>query len=276
MTTPAERSPLPPPDAAVRAAWNAVSPLYQADHAIGTHDVHYGPWAPLEQELNLLGEVAGKRVLEIGCGGGQCCIALAGRGAVVDGLDISDRQLQYAEQLARQKGVKVRLFQGSAESLAAFADGVYDLVLSVNTFAYVAAIGECLAECSRVLHGGGRLVFSVDHPLRDCFLEADEVFPCGQREYDALSITPARSYFDDAPIAWRWSGAGARMETYHHTLGEWIDLLSAAGFQLLRMVEPPPPQSMLDAAWPEDDALAPLRLVPQTVIFVAEKRLAGA
>jgi hypothetical protein len=66
------------------------------------------------------------------------------------------------------------------------------------------------------------------------------------------------------------------METYHRTVGQWIDLLATAGLQLLRLVEPPPLQAMLDAAWPEDDALAPLRLVPQAIIFVAEKRAAGA
>jgi SAM-dependent methyltransferase len=260
----------------VRAAWNEVSDRYQADQQIGTLDVHYGPWAPLEQDLKLLGDVAHKRVLEIGCGGGQCCIALARCGALVDGLDISDRQLQFARRLAEREGAEVRFVQGSAESLADFATGMYDLVLSVNTFAYVEAIAQCLAECSRVLRPGGRIVFSIDHPLRLCFMEADEAVAGGQRLYDALSITPARSYFDGTPLRWRWSGLGTRMETHHRTVGQWVDLLSAANLQLLRLVEPPPPQSMLDAVWPEDDALAPLRLIPQTIIFVAEKLSRGA
>jgi SAM-dependent methyltransferase len=260
----------------VREAWNAVSHLYQALHEIGTHDVHYGPWAPPEQELNLLGEVEGNRVLEIGCGGGQGCIALARRGAIVDGLDISDRQLQFAQQLAAQEGATIRFVRGSAESLTAFAAGVYDIVLSINTFAYVADMAACLAECSRVLRPGGRIVFSLDHPLRDCFLEADEVLAGGGTEYDTLSITPSRSYFDGTPLRWRWSGSGTRMQTHHRTIGQWIDLLAAADLRLLRLVEPPPPQALLDAAWPEDDALAPLRLIPQAIIFVAEKRAAGA
>ncbi len=278
MTGDPKQTPIPPQATAgdARAAWNAVSTLYQELQQIGNHDVHYGPWAPPEQELNLLGDVQGQRVLEIGCGGGQCCLALAQRGAHVDGLDISDQQLQFARQLAEQAGAAVRYFQGSAESLAAFEAGIYDIVLSVNTFAYVRGMAQCLAECSRVLRPRGRIVFSLDHPLRDCFLDFDEGIAGGQSLYDTLSITPSRSYFDGTPLRWQWSGTGTLMETYHRTVGQWIDLLATAGLQLLRLVEPPPLQAMLDAAWPEDDALAPLRLVPQAIIFVAEKRAAGA
>ena len=53
-----------------RRSWNTVSASYQAERRISTDDVHYGPLAPGERELRLLGDVAGRCVIEIGCGGG--------------------------------------------------------------------------------------------------------------------------------------------------------------------------------------------------------------
>ncbi len=99
-------SPAPPGDAMtlqidMRAAWNRTSAGYQRLHQIPTDAAHYGPWAPDESELRLLGDVRGKRILEIGCGGGQCSIAFARQGAIAVGIDLSDEQLAFASQLAQ-------------------------------------------------------------------------------------------------------------------------------------------------------------------------------
>jgi hypothetical protein len=123
---------------------------------------------------------------------------------------------------------------------------------------------RCLIECNRVLAPAGRLIFSLDHPARHCFFDAEE---------DELSIVPTRSYFDDRPIHWRWPGrADIMLESFHHTIAQWVELLSTAGFGLVRLLEPVPPPEVLEAIFPVDGALAPLRLLPQSIIFVAEKR----
>ena len=84
----------------MRNAWNDNSETYQSLHEISTESAHYGPWAPLENELRLLGDVCGLRILELGCGGGQCCIAFAKQGATVAGVDLSDDQIEFARKLA--------------------------------------------------------------------------------------------------------------------------------------------------------------------------------
>lgn len=246
----------------MRMAWNQLSADYQAQHDIPTDSAHYGWWSPPENELNLLGDVAGLHVLEVGCGGGQCTIAFARQGAVAAGLDLSDEQLAFGRRLAAEEGVTAHFVQGSADDLAAFADGAWDLVFSAFAFQYVADMPRCLAECSRVLRPGGRLIFSLDHPFRDCFAD---------NENDEMSIVPVRSYFANAPMRWQWGNTGIRMESYHWSIAQWIDMLTSAGFYLRRLLEPSPPVDMLDAVWPTDDALASLRLVPQTIIFAAEK-----
>ena len=63
-------------------AWDQISALYQARQQRSPHEIHYGPWAPTEQKLQLLGDVRGQRVLELGCGGGQCTLAFAKTGRV--------------------------------------------------------------------------------------------------------------------------------------------------------------------------------------------------
>lgn len=246
----------------MRAAWNRLSAAYQGRHDLPTDSAHYGPWAPPENELRILGDVQGLHILELGCGGGQCTIAFAKQGAHAAGIDLSDAQLDYARRLAKAEQVEVDFFQGTAEDLSAFATAAWDVVFSTYAFHYVENIGRCLGECARVLRPGGRLVFSLDHPFRDCFLDEEE---------DEVTIYPARSYFDDRPVQWVFDTTGVRLQSYHHTIAQWLELLSNAGFRLARLLEPCPPKEVLDAIWPEDDPLSPLRHVPLTIIFVAEK-----
>lgn len=246
----------------MRAAWNQASPAYQRRHAIPTDSAHYGPWAPLENELRLLGDVQGRRILEVGCGGGQCSIAFAKQGAVAAGLDLSEVQLEHARALAAAEGVAVEFVQGAAEDLHHFADGAWDIVFSAYAFQYVADMPRCLHECARVLRPEGRLVFSLDHPFRDCF------FDDAERE---MTLYPARSYFDVTPMTWPFADSEVWMRSYHHTLATWIEMLMTAGFRLLRLLEPAPPAEMLDEIWPYDDPLSALRHVPPTVIFVTAR-----
>lgn len=246
----------------LRNSWNRVAAHYQALHRHSTASAHYGPWAPNEEELRLLGDVGGSRILELGCGGGECCIAFARQGAQVTGLDWSEGQLDYARSRARQAQLAIQFVQGDAADLRQFAGASWEIVFSTYTFQYLTDLPKTLQECARVLVAGGRLVFSLDHPLRDCFFDATE---------HELSVYPARSYFDSSPLVWRFANPGVWMHTHHHTVGEWIDLLGQAGFRLQRLLEPVPPRELLDALWPEDDARAPLRCLPQTIIFVAAK-----
>lgn len=246
-----------------RMAWNAVSAAYQKLHARSLQSASYGPWAPLEGELRLLGDVTGLHILDLGCGGGQDSIAFARQGAIVTGIDLSEMQIAHARRLAAAEDVTVDFLLGSADALGAFETAASDIVFSSYTFPYIADIAGCLAECARVLRPGGRLVFSLDHPARDCFYdeEAGELLPY-----------PARSYFDETPVCWTFDGTPVRMQSYHRSMDKWITLLGEAGFGLTRLVEPAPSRAMLDDLWPEDDPRAPLRNLPQCVIFLAEKR----
>lgn len=243
-------------------AWNRVSASYQERHDIPTHSAHYGPWSPLESELNLLGDVRGLHIVEVGCGGGQCAIAFAKQGAQVVGIDPSDEQLAFANHLAADERVKVRFMRGSAEALDSVESGTCDIVFSAYAFQYVADLPRALGECARVLRPGGRLALSLDHPFRDCFFD--------QAEQENV-LYPARSYFDRSPM--RWPFDGVTMTSHHHTIADWLAMLSNAGFTLHRLLEPAPPADLADEIWQdEDNPLYTQRHIPQTIIFLAQKQ----
>lgn len=100
-----------------KKGWNIISRSYQKKTKISLEDVHYGPIAQGESELKLLGDVKKKDVLEVGCGGGQNAIILARWGARSVGLDISEEQIKYAKNLAREYKVEVSFLVGTMEDL---------------------------------------------------------------------------------------------------------------------------------------------------------------
>lgn len=252
------------PSIDMRAAWNRISAGYQTEHRIPVDAAHYGPFLPSESELRLLGDVAGQRILELGCGGGQCSIAFARQGAIAAGIDLSDEQIAFARRLAAEQGVAVDFQQGDAADLSRFPPASFDVVFSAYALHYVPAIEQCLAEAARVLIPGGRLVFSLDHPLREVFWD---------EEADEDSLVAARSYWRRGPMEWQWSGGGVWMRSFHRTMGDWVDLLHEAGFQVRRILEPEPQLDNAETiSWAGSYDLEMVRLIPQTVVFVARRK----
>ena len=241
-------------------AWENVSASFNELRGdFGPH-VSYGPFAPAEDELALLGALDDLVVLDLGCGGGHNTVQFARHGAQVIALDFSARQIAAAQEAARSQGAQASFLLDRAETLSQVADASVDLVFSAGVLLYVEEIEACLASCRRVLHKSGRLVFSVDHPFRGCFYDS---------ETQELAGYPERSYYESRPRAWRFAGNHVLMRTFDRPLSMWADLLTEAGFRMQRLVEPPTPQDLLDELFPADSALAGLRNIPHTLIIVA-------
>jgi SAM-dependent methyltransferase len=245
-----------------RRAWNAVAAQYQAEVAPDDALVHYGPWAPAETELHLLGEIRSLHILELGCGGGQTAVALAQQGGQVTGLDLSDVHIDLARARAQRADVQVDFVVGDAAELDGFASSAWDLVLATYVMPYITPLAACLAGCYRLLRPGGRLVFSLDHPCRALFFDEEE---------QEFVLYPVRSYFDERPIHWRFPGAERPMQTQYRTLATWLELIHNAGLHLVRLLEVQTPPALADREWPEGDPLFSMRNVPHTAIFVTQK-----
>ena len=215
-----------------RRGWNTISAGYQRERRISIDDVHYGPLAPGERELGLLGEVRGKRILEVGCGGGQNAIVLAKWGAICTGVDPSDAQLDHARKLAREHGVQVQFANGKAEDLGDFAAESFDLVLSSYAFDYVTDMEQAYKEAWRVLKPGGSFVFCQSHP----WFQAVGWHLAG--DADAPEIGDYASW--PAYEEWDWAfedGTSAPMRGHLRPLSSIINQLIETGFVLERFLE---------------------------------------
>ncbi len=241
----------------MQAAWDAASGAFLARRDPTTSTVTYGNLAPTEAELGLLGELGGLAVLDFGCGGGHNAVACARAGAQVTAVDPSFRQLAAARRLTAKHNVTVDLQQRTAALLPKLGR-TFDLILAIQTLPYVADLPATLIACREVLAPAGRLVVSLDHPLRDCFFD---------EEAGDLAAFPVRNYADPAPLAWSF-GPTTPMQSRHLTLAGWLDAFAAGGFGLRRLVEPPTPPDLLDELWPADGPLAPLRAIPHTLIAI--------
>jgi SAM-dependent methyltransferase len=244
-----------------RAWWDTEADAYQAEHGAFLRDAGF-IWCPEgldETDARLLGDVAGRRVLEVGCGAAQCSRWLATQGARVTGVDLSRRQLEHAVRLAASTGVGVPLALGDAQWLP-FAGESFDVACSAyGALPFVAEARAVHAEVARVLRPGGRWVFSVSHPVRWCF--PDDPGEDG--------LVARDSYFDRTPYVETDERSRTAYAEHHRTLGDWVRGLADAGFVLADLVEPEWPATLTEV-W---GGWSPLRgrLLPGTAIFVADK-----
>jgi SAM-dependent methyltransferase len=241
-----------------RRDWDRNADAYQAEHGEFLRDVGF-VWSPEgldEAEAGLLGEVRGRRVLEVGCGAGQCSRWLASQGASVVGLDLSFRQLQHSRRIDDATGVAVPSVCATATAVP-FADGSFDLACSAfGALPFVADIDLVMREVARVLRPGGRWVFATTHPLR-------WVFP---DDPTSSGMSVVRSYFDPTPYVEEDDAGRPSYVEHHHTMGEWVRALAGAGFGVEDVVEPEWPEGH-ERVW---GAWGPYRgrFIPGTAIFV--------
>ena len=248
-----------------RRWWDANADEYLAEHGdfLGAADFCWCPEGLREADAGLLGPVAGRRVLEVGCGAAQCSRWLTAAGAIVVATDISAGMLAEGRRIDRELGTEVATVQADARRLP-FADAAFDAAFTAfGALPFVPDAWRVHAEVARVLVPGGTWVFSLTHPVRWAF--PDDPSERG------LQVT--RSYFDRRPYVETDDAGQVRYAEHHRTIGDHVDELVAAGFRLQRLVEP---------EWPTGHARVwggwgPVRgaRLPGTAIFVCRSEVAG-
>ncbi len=210
-----------------RADWNAYSDEYQARHGadLAEHDGYaWGTWQIPEAELQVLGDVRDKDVLEFGCGAAQWSIGLARRGARPVGLDLSDRQLEHARRLMAEAGVDFPLIHASAESVP-LPDASFDIVFCDHGSMTFGDPYRTVPEAARLLRPGGLFAFNHGSTIETlCWALGDER-PTDRLAYDYFGLHMIRA---DDEI------------TFNLGYGEWIRLFRANGLQVEDLIEPRP------------------------------------
>jgi SAM-dependent methyltransferase len=243
-----------------RRWWDADADAYHQEHGefLGDADFVWCPENLREADADLLGDVRGRRILEVGCGSAPCARYLARQGATVVAFDLSAGMLAHATAAAGRTGTTVPLIQADVCEMP-FADGSFDLAFSAfGAIPFVADSAGAMREVARVLRPGGRWVFAATHPMRWAF--PDDPGPAG--------LTAIQSYFDRSPyVEVDAHGVPAYVE-HHRTMGDRIREIVGAGFALLDVIEPEWPDGFA-GTWGQ---WSPERgeVFPGTAIFVAQ------
>ncbi|MFZ6647184.1 bifunctional 2-polyprenyl-6-hydroxyphenol methylase/3-demethylubiquinol 3-O-methyltransferase UbiG [Undibacterium sp. TJN25] len=153
---------------------------------------------PLRLEwINARVALAGKNVIDVGCGGGILAESMARKGAKVTGIDLSDKALKVADLHGLESGVQVRYEKIAAEDMAAREAGQYDVVTCMEMLEHVPDPASVIKACTALVKPGGKVFFSTLNRNLKSYLFAVigaeyllQLLPKGTHDY-AKFITPA-------------------------------------------------------------------------------------
>lgn len=190
---------------------------YSAENEANLFNAYY----ERPEMLRLAGDVAGRRILDAGCGSGPLSAALRANGSVVTGFDVSAAMVDLARQ---RMGEDADLHVADLAAPLPFGDAEFDDVVASLVLHYLEDWSGALAELRRVLKPGGRLILSVNHPV---------IFPVVYPEADYFAVT---KYSED----YLMDGQTVSLTFWHRPLHAMTDAFTAAGFRIAAVSEPPP------------------------------------
>ncbi len=242
-----------------RELWTKSNAEYtdeRAEQAWARAEIAWGIWGVPESQLDVLGDVAGKDAVELGCGTAYFSAWLARRGARPVGVDVTPAQLESARRCQHKLGVEFPLVEADATETG-LPEASFDLALSEYGASIWCDPYRWIPEAARLLRPAGRLVF-----LRNSTL----VILCSPDDA-AAGERLTRPQFGMHRFEWPEGGV-----EYHLSHGDWIRVLRANGFDVEDLVELQAPEGaethprydFVTAEW--------ARQWPAEEIWVARKR----
>ena len=241
------------------ANWTRANEEYtdaSAATAWAAEEISWGVFQRPESELNILGDVTGLDVVELGCGTAYFSAWLARRGARPVGVDPTPAQLETARRLQQETGIEFPLIEAIGEDVP-LPDSSFDLVVSEYGASLWAEPARWIPEAARLLRPGGRLIFLTNSTLCALCMGMEGV---GAQLVRPLSGLRRTEWPDTHEVE------------FHLPHSEWIDLLRANSFEIERLVDVyAPPESethtyykYVSAEW--------ARQWPADEVWVARKR----
>lgn len=182
--------------------------------------------------LELLGDVRGKRILDLGCGDASFGVELLQMGCQsYTGIEASQKMVEAARQTLA--GTPAQVVQTTMEAWQ-YPPAAFDLAVSRLALQYVEDLPRVLRQVRPALAAGGRLVFSVEHP----------VITSGNRPWEGLSLHDEwilDHYFNTGLRVVSW--LGGQVLQYHRTVEDYFRALQDAGFRVEGLREGRPRRS---------------------------------
>ena len=177
-----------------------------------------------EKKLNLLGDLSGKRVLEIGCGNGRSLKYVKDLGASeLWGIDISPEQLDRAQEFLSSLNVRANLICSPMENDCGIPTDYFDAVYSVFGIGWTTDLDATCMRINAYLKTGGAFIFSWSHPIHKCTLFEDG------------KVIFSNPYFDES-----WYSAmicGQKIMLSNRMMSTYINALAANGFLIETLIE---------------------------------------
>jgi 2-polyprenyl-6-hydroxyphenyl methylase/3-demethylubiquinone-9 3-methyltransferase len=178
-------------------------------------------------------QLAGKKVVDVGCGGGILAESMAQRGATVMGIDMGEAPLNVAKLHSLESGVSVDYQQINAETLAEQQAEQFDIVTCMEMLEHVPDPGKTIAACARLAKPGGHIFFSTINRNPKSFLFAIigaeyvlRLLPRGTHEYrNFIRPSELESWARHAGLDLQQiTGMTYNPLTRHYALGRDVDV----------------------------------------------------
>lgn len=207
--------------------WNKVAPLFYAATALPK----YGPLAATEDELNLIPDLSGKTVLELGCGSGHTLAYLWENKHACElwGLDLSEAQIRFTRDLLDEKKLTAKLFVASMDENPGIPENYFDFVVSIYSLGWTTNLSRTIALVCSYLKPGGIFIFSWEHP----------VYRSLSYEARLAKYIFEDSYFDEGPVldpSWK----GVKIVINHRKLSAYLNAIVQSGLRLEQVIEGEP------------------------------------
>src|SRR5881392_2878981 len=222
-----EDRPLPDYALTARSHWTKSNSEYTARTAHNRWsrpDIAWGVWKNPESEVQILPDVHGLEVIELGCGTASFGAWLKKRGAArVVGVDITPAQLDTAQAMNEEFGLGLEFLEANAEDVP-LPDGSFDLAFSEYGASIWCDPYRWIPEAARLLRPNGELVFLKNGLLFTL---------CAPDSEDPAADRLTRDYFGLHRLEW----TGHESVEFTLPVGEWIRLFRANGFEVLDLIE---------------------------------------
>lgn len=213
------------------------------------------------KELHYLADLRDKRVAVLGSGDNQVVFALAGLGAVVTSVDISQNQLDVAERRAQELDLPVSFLRADVTDLSAIGSRSFDIVYTGGHVAvWISDIDAYYGEAARILRPNGLFIIAEYHPFRRIWKESQD------------GLTVESSYFERGPFEYdvteeilRPKSGNMKSYEFHWTISDYVNAVLKSGCCLLDTDE-----FGTDVA---DWEGAPMHGLPEFLLIVARKRV---
>ncbi len=207
--------------------WNQVASIFHG----GTALPKYGPLTATEEELNLIQDLSGKKVLELGCGSGHTLSYLweARNASELWGLDFSEEQIRFTREFLEEKNIPVELFLASMDENPGIPENYFDLVVSIYSLGWTPDLFRTLELIYSYLRPGGVFIFSWEHPT----------YRSLRYEANLEKYVFEDSYLDEGPVV-HPSWKGVEIVINHRKLSTYLNAISRSGLAIEQVIESEP------------------------------------